>query len=104
VGKTERWVQGAILGVSLAVVTYTVVGAAVTRRVMDQADRQVMAEHLRRGGYGRVQVENGSLVTAGGNLVAVMNIRLADGQTMTIKYPLGPVDDAGLRQAKGVAE
>lgn len=86
--KVERWMQGMILGVSLAMTAYTVVGAANTRRIMDQADCQVMAEHLRREGYGRVRVENGSLVTAGNELFAVMNVRLADGQAVIIKYPL----------------
>jgi hypothetical protein len=91
--KAERWIQGAVLGVSLVVVGYTVGGAASTRRVMEASDRQVMAEYLRQEGYGRVRVENGFLMRSGGDLVAVMNIRLEDGRSVSVTYNLGQVAD-----------
>ena len=65
--------------------------AAQTTKTLGRHECAVMQEHLQRQGY-KVKVESGSLVTAGQNVWAILNVRKPDGTRDTYRYLLGHLD------------
>ncbi|MBW1991651.1 MAG: hypothetical protein JRI59_05980 [Deltaproteobacteria bacterium] len=90
--KWGERLQYAAAAAGLAAALWLGAGAAGTVRVLKPGDCRVMEEHLQGQGY-RVKVVSGSLVMAGGELVAVLNVVLPDGRPAEVSCSLGPLRD-----------
>lgn len=87
-----KWATGIILGTVFALTLWIMCEATQKVKVLKPPDLAVMEFHLRQGGN-QVQVESGSLVVAGDEVLAVLNCRTDNGQVaFTLIYRLGCLD------------